>query len=168
MADKFEGSIHNPPIRGLTLAVKEPIGVVANILNDDFPLLSLITTLGANFAAGNASIIVPGQNTSLLATELYQLLETSDVPAGYINILTTKQNSLNKILAEHENIDGIWYFSENNNERLKVIQSTTSNLKRNWCPQSKNLDWSSKEEDFLEEFLYQSTQVKNIWIPYGE
>ncbi len=168
MADKFEGSIHNPPIRGLTLAVKEPIGVVANILNDDFPLLSLITTLGANFAAGNASIIVPGQNTSLLATELYQLLETSDVPAGYINILTTKQNSLNKILAEHENIDGIWYFSENNSERLKVIQSTTSNLKRSWCPQSKNLDWSSKEEDFLKEFLYQSTQVKNIWIPYGE
>ena len=168
MADKFEGSIHNPPIRGLTLAVKEPIGVVANILNDDFPLLSLITTLGANFAAGNASIIVPGQKTSLLATELYQLLETSDVPAGYINILTTKQNSLNKILAEHENIDGIWYFSENNNERLKVIQSTTSNLKRAWCPQSKNLDWSSKEEDFLQEFLYQSTQVKNIWIPYGE
>ncbi len=168
MADKFEGSIHNPPIRGLTLAVKEPIGVVANILNDDYPLLSLITTLGSNFAAGNASIIVPGQRTSLLATELYQLLETSDVPAGYINILTTKQNSLNKILSEHENIDGIWFFSENNNERLKVIQSTTSNLKRTWCPQSKNLDWSSKEEDFLEEFLYQSTQVKNIWIPYGE
>ena len=168
MADKFEGSIHNPPIRGLTLAVKEPIGVVANILNDDYPLLSLITTLGSNFAAGNASIIVPGQNTSLLATELYQLLETSDVPAGYINILTTKQNSLNKILSEHENIDGIWFFSENNNERLKVIQSTTSNLKRSWCPQSKNLDWSSKEEYFLEEFLYQSTQVKNIWIPYGE
>ncbi len=168
MADKFEGSIHNPPIRGLTLAVKEPIGVVANILNDDYPLLSLITTLGSNFAAGNASIIVPGQKTSLLATELYQLLETSDVPAGYINILTTKQNSLNKILSEHENIDGIWFFSENNNERLKFIQSTTSNLKRTWCPQSKNLDWSSKEEDFLEEFLYQSTQVKNIWIPYGE
>ncbi len=168
MADKFEGSIHNPPIRGLTLAVKEPIGVVANILNDDYPLLSLITTLGSNFAAGNASIIVPGQKTSLLATELYQLLETSDVPAGYINILTTKQNSLNKILAEHENIDGIWFFSENNNERLKIIQSTTSNLKRTWCPQSKNLDWSSKEKDFLEEFLYQSTQVKNIWIPYGE
>ncbi len=168
MADKFEGSIHNPPIRGLTLAVKEPIGVVANILNDDYPLLSLITTLGSNFAAGNASIIVPGQKTSLLATEIYQLLETSDVPAGYINILTTKQNSLNKILSEHENIDGIWFFSENNNERLKVIQSTTSNLKRSWCPQSKNLDWSSKEEYFLEEFLYQSTQVKNIWIPYGE
>ena len=58
--------------------------------------------------------------------------------------------------------------SNHNRERLKITQSTTSNLKRSWCPQSKNLDWSSKEEDFLEEFLYQSTQVKNIWIPYGE
>ena len=95
-------------------------------------------------------------------------MDTSDVPAGYINILTTKQNSLNKIIAEHENIDGIWYFSENNNERLKITQSTTSNLKRSWCPQSKNLDWSSNDDGFLQEFLHHSTQVKNIWIPYGE
>tara|TARA_A100001011_G_scaffold391133_1_gene475958 strand:+ start:74 stop:2434 length:2361 start_codon:yes stop_codon:yes gene_type:complete len=168
MADMFEGSIHNPPLRGLTLAVKEPIGVIANILDDNYPLLSLITTLGSNFASGNATIIIPGQKTSLLATELYQLLDTSDVPAGYINILTTKQNSLNKILSEHESIDGIWYFSENNIERLKLLQGTTSNLKRSWCPYSKNLDWSAKGEDFLKEFLYQSTQVKNIWIPYGE
>ena len=168
MTDKFEGNIHNPPIRGLTLAVKEPLGVIANILNDDFPLLSLTTILSSNFATGNASIIVPGQQTSLIATEFYQLLETSDVPAGYINILTTKQNSLNKILAEHENIDGIWCFSKDKSERLKIIQNTTSNLKRYWCPTSSNLDWTSKEEFFLDEFLYQSTQVKNIWIPYGE
>ena len=168
MADKFEGSIHNPPIRGLTLAVKEPIGVIANILNDDFPLLSLITTVASNFAVGNASIIIPGQKTSLLATEFYQLLETSDVPSGFINILTTKQNSLNKILAEHENIDGIWFFSDNDKERLSILQNTYSNLKRTWCPNSKNIDWFSKDENFLNEFLYQSIQVKNIWIPYGE
>ena len=168
MADKFEGSIHNPPIRGLTLAVKEPIGVIANILNNHFPLLSLITTLASNFAVGNASIIIPGQKTSLLATEFYQLLETSDVPSGFINILTTKQNSLNKILAEHENIDGIWFFSDNDKERLSILQNTYSNLKRTWCPNSKNIDWFSKDENFLNEFLYQSIQVKNIWIPYGE
>ena len=168
MADKFEGSIHNPPMRGLTLAVKEPIGVIANILEDNYPLLNLITTIGSNFTAGNASIIIPGEKTSLLATELYQILETSDIPAGYINILTTKQNSLNRILSEHENIDGIWYFSDNNVERLKILQNTSSNLKRSWCPYSKNLDWPSKDEAFLNEFLYQSTQVKNIWIPYGE
>ncbi len=168
MADKFEGNIHNPPMRGLTLAVKEPLGVMASILNDQFPLLSLVTVMGSIFATGNASIIIPGQKTSLISSEFYQLLDTSDVPSGLVNILTTKQNSLNKILAEHENINGIWLFSENNQERLIVSQNTVSNLKRYWCPKSNNLDWNSEEELFLNEFLYQSTQIKNIWIPYGE
>ena len=168
MADKFEGSIHNPPMRGLTLAVKEPIGLIASILNDQFPLLSLITVLSANFSVGNASIIIPGEKTSLIASEMYQLLDTSDVPSGYVNFLTTKQNSLNKILSEHENIDGIWLFSQSDIDRRKIIKNTISNLKRYWCPNSKNIDWYNNEEIFLNEFLYQSTQIKNIWIPYGE
>ena len=168
MADKFEGSIHNPPMRGLTLAVKEPIGLIASILNDQFPLLSLITVLSANFSAGNASIIIPGEKTSLIASEIYQLLDTSDMPSGYVNFLTTKQNSLNKILSEHENIDGIWLFSQSDIDRRKIIKNTISNLKRYWCPNSKNIDWYNNEEIFLNEFLYQSTQIKNIWIPYGE
>ena len=75
---------------------------------------------------------------------------------------------MNKILAEHENIDGIWFFSDNDRERLSILQNTHSNLKRSWCPNSKNIDWFSKDENFLNEFLYQSIQVKNIWIPYGE
>ncbi len=168
MADKFEGHIHNPPIRGLTLAVKEPIGVLASILNDQFPLLSLVTVLASNFAAGNANIILPGEKTSLIAAEMYKLLDTSDIPAGYINFLTTKQNNLNKILSEHENIDGIWLFSEDNKDRKLVINNSVSNLKRYWCPKSKNINWLNNEETFLNEFLHESTQIKNIWIPYGE
>ena len=74
MADKFEGNIHNPPIRGLTLAVKEPIGVIASILNNQFPLLSLVTILASNFATGNANIIMPSEKTSLIASEMYQIV----------------------------------------------------------------------------------------------
>ena len=168
MADKFEGHIHNPPIRGLTLAVKEPIGVIASILNNQFPLLSLVTILASNFATGNANIIIPAEKTSLIASEMYRLLETSDIPEGYINILTSKQDSLNKTISEHENIDGVWLFSESDNERKKVINYSVSNLKRYWCPKAKNVDWLNNEEIFLNEFLYESTQIKNIWIPYGE
>ena len=168
MADKFEGSIHNPPMRGLTLAMKEPLGVIASILNDDAPLLSLITLMASIFSTGNSNIIVPGQKTSLIATELYQVFDTSDVPAGYVNILTAKENELNKTLSQHENIEGIWYFGKNNNEKSNIISNTTSNLKRYWCPEEKNIDWANNSEQFLNEFLYQGTQVKNIWIPYGE
>ena len=168
MADKFEGLIHNPPLRGLTMAVKEPIGVITSILDDNQPLLSLSTVMSAVFANGNTNIIVPSEKTALIGTSMYQVFDTSDVPAGYINILTAKQNELNLTLAQHENIDGIWAFSENAKTRSSIIKETAFNLKRFWCPKNKNIDWSSNSEEFLLEFLYQGSQVKNIWIPYGE
>ena len=168
MADKFEGVIHNPPLRGLTLAMKESLGVLSTILSDNQPLLSLITTLGSSFATGNSNIIVPGQKTSLIATELYQVLDTSDVPGGYINILTSIQEGLNTTLSQHENIDAIWYFGNSHTSKTQIIKNSVSNLKRYWCPEEKNIDWSNTSKNFLDEFLFQSTQVKNIWLPYGE
>jgi len=168
MADKFEGNVHNPPMRGLTLAMKEPLGVMTSILSDDSPLLNLVTVMGSVFSTGNTNIIVPGQKTSLIATELYQVLDTSDVPGGYVNILTAKENELNKTLSQHENIEGIWYFGADSAQRSEIVKNTTSNIKRYWCPEEKHIDWTNASEEFLNEFLYQSTQVKNIWIPYGE
>ena len=168
MADKFEGNVHNPPMRGLTLAMKEPLGVMTSILSDDSPLLNLVTVMGSVFSTGNANIIVPGQKTSLIATELYQVLDTSDVPGGYVNILTAKENELNKTLSQHENIEGIWYFGADSAQRSEIVKNTTSNIKRYWCPEEKHIDWTNASEEFLNEFLHQSTQVKNIWIPYGE
>ena len=168
MADKFEGNVHNPPMRGLTLAMKEPLGVMTSILSDDSPLLNLVTVMGSVFSTGNANIIVPGQKTSLIATELYQVLDTSDVPGGYVNILTAKENDLNGTLSQHENIEGIWYFGADSAQRSDIVKNTTSNLKRYWCPEEKHIDWANTSEELLNEFLYQSTQVKNIWIPYGE
>jgi len=168
MADKFEGKVHNPPMRGLTLAMKEPLGVMTSIISDDSPLLNLVTVMGSVFSTGNANIIVPGQKTSLIATELYQVLDTSDVPGGYVNILTAKENELNKTLSQHENIEGIWYFRADSEQRSEIVKNTTSNIKRYWCPEEKHIDWTNTSEEFLNEFLHQSTQIKNIWIPYGE
>ena len=126
------------------------------------------TSPGSIFSTGNTNIIVPGQKTSLIASELYQVFDTSDVPEGYINILFSKENELNSTLSKHENIHGIWYFGKNDKEKSLIIKNTTSNLKRFWCPDEKDIDWLSNKKPFLEEFLYQSTQIKNIWIPYGE
>ena len=154
MADKFEGTIHNPPIRGLTLAMKEPLGVIATILDDSDPLLSLITVLGSIFATGNSHIIIPGQKTSLIATELYQVLDTSDVPGGYVNILTSIQDELNVTLSQHENVEGIWYFGGSSKSKTAIIQNSISNLKRYWIPNENNIDWFNNSKRFLDEFLY--------------
>ena len=67
-----------------------------------------------------------------------------------------------------ENIDGIWYFGHEHSQKSIVKKNSISNLKRFWCPDEKNIDWFSNNNQFLNEFLYQSTQIKNIWIPYGE
>ena len=131
-------------------------------------LINIITNLGSIFSTGNTNIIVPGQKTSLIASELYQVFDTSDVPEGYINILFSKENELNSTLSKHENIDGIWYFGKSLEAQSDIISNSISNLKRYWCPEEKNIDWSNSTNQFLDEFLYQSTQIKNIWIPYGE
>ena len=130
MADKFEGLIHNPPMRGLTMAVKEPTGVITSILDDNQPLLSLSTVMSSVFANCNTNIIVPSEHTSLIATSMYQVFDTSDVPAGSLYILTAKQNELNLTLAQHEKIDGIWAFSGDTKTQYSIIKETDFNLNR--------------------------------------
>ena len=111
---------------------------------------------------------MPSENTSLIATSFYHAVETSDIPACSINIVTAKENELNETLTQHENIDGIWIFSNNAKVRSSIIHGTVFNLKRYWCPKNNNIDWSNNDEEFLNQFLYEGSQVKNIWIPYGE
>ena len=84
------------------------------------------------------------------------------------DILTTQTNELNDTLTEHENIHGIWAFSGDTRVRSSIIHGTVFNLKRYWCPKNNNIDWSNSSEEFLNEFLFEGSQVKNIWIPYGE
>ena len=126
------------------------------------------TTIKNLGLTNHGSYKTPAQKTSLIATSLYQVFETSDIPAGSINILTAKENELNTTLSQHENIQGIWAFSGNSKIRSTIIKDTVFNLKRFWCPKNNFIDWSNDSEEFLNEFLYESSQVKNIWIPYGE
>ena len=66
------------------------------------------------------------------------------------------------------NAEKLYKIISDDKERKQVINNSVSNLKRYWCPKSKNINWLNNEENFLNEFLHESTQIKNIWIPYGE
>jgi aldehyde dehydrogenase (NAD+) len=166
-ADKWDGAVHHTPFRNVTLAMPEPIGVMGIVCPDEFPLLGLVSTIMPAVALGNTVIAVPSESSPLAATDFYQVLETSDVPAGVLNIVTGKRDELTEVLAAHDDVDGIWYFgSAAGSEQVERLAA--GNMKRTWVNYGHRRAWDVPGESQGEEFLRHATQVKNIWIPYGE
>jgi aldehyde dehydrogenase (NAD+) len=157
--------VHSVPIRGVALAMNEPIGVVGVACPDEAPLLGLISLVAPLIATGNTVIVIPSEPHPLAATDLYQVFETSDLPGGVVNIVTGARDALAKVLAEHDDVEAMWYCGSD--EGVKMVElASASNMKRTFCPTS-GADWFSDENEGRE-FLRESVQVKNIWIPYGE
>ncbi|MBI2255089.1 MAG: aldehyde dehydrogenase family protein [Proteobacteria bacterium] len=166
-ADKFEGSVHAPPLRGVALAMNEPIGVVGIVCPDEAPLLSFISLLAPVIAMGNRAVIVPSERHPLAATDFYQVLETSDVPAGVVNIVTGAAKDLAKTLADHDDVDAIWAFSTKEIATL-AEKLSVGNLKRVLTDHGLLTDWFDQTAAEGPILLRHAVQVKNIWIPYGE
>jgi aldehyde dehydrogenase (NAD+) len=166
-ADKYDGSVHQPPIRGVALAMNEAIGVMGIACPDGSPLLAFISMLAPVIAMGNRAVVVPSQRYPLVATDFYQVLETSDVPAGVVNIVTGERELLSKVLAEHNQVDGLWYHGTAAGSKA-VEEASVGNLKRTWVNHGRARDWLSGEQGAGKQFLREACQVKNIWIPYGD
>ncbi len=166
-ADKYDGSVHQPPISGVALAMHEALGIVGIACPDGSPLLALISMLAPVIALGNRAVVLPSQRYPLIGTDFYQVLETSDVPAGVVNIVTGERALLSKVLAEHNQVDGLWYHGTAEGSKV-VEQASVGNLKRTWVNQGRARDWMSSEQGQGKQFLREACQVKNIWIPYGD
>jgi aldehyde dehydrogenase (NAD+) len=165
-ADKWDGAVHSVPIRGVALAMNEPIGVTGVACPDEAPLLGFISLVAPLIATGNTVIAIPSEPHPLAATDLYQVFETSDLPDGVVNIVTGARDTLAKVLADHDDVEAMWYCGSA--EGVKMVEmASASNMKRTWCP-SHATDWFSDEEGEGREYLREAVQVKNIWIPYGE
>ncbi len=165
-ADKFEGTVHLPPMRGLALAVPEPVGVVGVVCPPEAPLLGFISTIAPLIATGNRVVALPSEPHPLSATDFYQVVETSDVPPGVLNIVTGNTDTLACDLAKHNDVKAVWVFGSA--ELSKTVEHlSTGNLKRVFTDYGRAWDWSSSITEG-EAFLRQATQIKNIWVPYGE
>ncbi len=166
-ADKYDGLVHHTPFRNVTLAMPEPIGVVGVACPEGWPLLGFISTVLPLIALGNTVIAIPSTGAPLAATDLYQVFDTSDLPAGVVNIVTGRRDELAPVLAAHDDVDGLWYFGSREGS-AEVERLAAGNMKRTWVDLGNSPDWSDPRQSEGDEFLERSTQVKNIWIPYGE
>ncbi len=166
-SDKFEGDVHRPPLRGVVLAMKEAIGVIGIACPDEYPLLGFISLIAPAIAMGNTIIVIPSQQSPLSATDFYQVLETSDLPDGVVNIVTGDRDTLSQVLADHDDVDAMWYFGPL--EGCKRVElASAGNMKRTWVSYGHPRNWLDPARGEGEEFLREATQVKNIWVPYGE
>ncbi|MBZ9861039.1 aldehyde dehydrogenase family protein [Mesorhizobium sp. CA12] len=166
LTDKFEGRVHQPPARVVTLALHEPVGVVGIVAPDNQPLLGFISLVAPALAMGNTVVAVPSERHPLLATDLYQVIEYSDIPAGAINIVTGRGAELAGVLAKHDDVDGLWVFADADT-CAKAEADSIGNLKRVWTGNGRSLDWASGEAAG-EVFLRRAIEVKNVWVPYGD
>ena len=166
-ADKFGGTIQETPLRGVTMAVMEAIGVIGIVCPNDAPLLGMVSLVAPAIARGNTVIVIPSSSYPLSATDFYQVLDTSDVPDGVINIITGNQAHLTKTLVEHDAVDALWYFGDVEGSQQVEFRSA-SNMKRTWVSNGNGRDWYDPQQGAGETFLRHATQVKNIWIPNGD
>jgi aldehyde dehydrogenase (NAD+) len=166
-ADKFDGAVHNPPSRTIAIAMNEAIGTVGVVTPNDAPLLGLLSLVLPNLAAGNSSIVVPSETYPLIVGDLYQIFDTSDLPDGTVNLVTGRTTELLKTIAEHDDVDAVWCFSDAANAASAKLFSA-GNLKQVFTNEGRVIDWYDPKQAEGRWFLQHATQVKNVWVPYGE
>ena len=166
-ADKFDGAVHNPPFRMIAIAMNEPIGTVGIVCPPEVPLLGFVSLVMPALAMGNTVVAIPSETYPLITGDLYQLFDTSDVPAGAVNLVTGPVGQLLRVLAEHDDVDAIWSFTDESSASAAKAYST-GNLKQVWTNEGRAIDWFDSKQSEGRWFLEHATQVKNIWVPYGE
>ena len=166
-ADKLDGAVHNPPFRNIAIAMNEPIGTVGVICPNEVPLLGFFSLVMPLIAMGNTVVALPSETYPLIAGDLYQLFDTSDVPGGVVNIVTGYRSQLLKTLTEHDDVDAIWCYGDEPTVAAAKGMST-GNLKQVWTNEGRSIDWFNPKIAEGRWFLEHATQIKNIWVPYGE
>uniref|UniRef100_A0A8D0GG21 Aldehyde dehydrogenase domain-containing protein n=1 Tax=Sphenodon punctatus TaxID=8508 RepID=A0A8D0GG21_SPHPU len=166
-SDKYGGAVQETPLYGAALLCREPVGVVGVVCPDDSPLLSFVSLLAPAIARGNAVVMVASECSPLPALDFYQVLDTSDVPGGVVNIITGGREHLSRVLAEHQDVQAVWYFGTQ--EGSKFIEwASAGNLKQTWVNYGAERHWADPTQGSGEEFLHHATQCKSIWLPMGE
>ena len=166
-ADKFDGAVHNPPMRNVSIAMNESLGTVGVICPAEFPLLGFFTLALPLIAAGNTVVAVPSESYPLITADLYQVFETSDLPGGVLNIVAGRSTELLKVLAEHDDLDAIWCYGDA--EMCATAKSlSVGNLKQVWTNEGRQIDFFDNTQSEGRWYLEHAHQVKNIWVPYGE
>ena len=163
--DKYQAlfsSVNPTNSSHFNFSVQEPTGVVGVMAPEGSALLGLVSVVAPVIAGGNTCIVVASENMPLPAVTFAEVLATSDLPGGVVNLLTGFRSELIKPLVSHMDINAIVVTDVTKEERTMLDGEATCNLKRTIYP--KVTDWSSA--DAQSPYMILDTQeVKTTWHP---
>ncbi|MCH8903887.1 MAG: aldehyde dehydrogenase family protein [Bacteroidetes bacterium] len=166
-ADKYQqifSSVNPVNASYFNFSVPEPTGVVGIIAPEEFSFIGLISNIIPAILGGNTCVVLASESMPLTAISFAEVLQSSDVPAGVVNILTGFEKELVSHFSGHMDVNAIIY-TRNDPAQIKAIQiSATSNLKRIHIRKDQN--WMSPESQ-NPYIILDNQEIKTIWHPIG-
>ena len=162
--DKYQqlfGSINPVATSHFNFSVPEPTGVVSIVADEHFSLLGLVSVIMPVIAGGNTCIVLASETNPLCSITFAEVLATSDLPGGVVNILTGKSKELHTHFASHMDVNAVVYCRENADEAKTIAELSSLNVKRSFMWQK---DWTKAEHENPYLFL-DLQEINTTWHP---
>lgn len=170
-ADKYVqcfGSVNPVAAPFFNFTLPEPIGVVGVIAPDECPLLGLVSKIAPAIISGNAVVVVASETAPLTAITFAEVLATSDVPAGVVNILTGLRKELLPVMAGHMGVHAIDYSGTHADEIARMQQEAPANVKRIIVRETpKGRQWFDAALGQSPYWITKLCEMKTAWHPIG-
>ncbi len=155
------GTVNPVASSHFNFSVPEPTGVVAMVASEESSLLGLVSIIAPCIAGGNTCIVLASNSKPLCSVTFAEVLATSDVPGGVVNILTGTSNELFAHFSNHMDVNAVVYCRDNAEEKIKIAQNSSLNVKRAFFW---NKDWikAENENPYL---ILDLQEIKTTWHP---
>jgi len=164
--DKFQqlfGTVNPVASSHFNFSVPEPTGVVSILAPQETSLLGLVSVIAPVIAGGNTCVVLASEHKPLCAVTFAEIIHSSDVPGGVINIVTGKLSELVKYLADHMDINAIVYCEDDNAMQKLIGEKASLNVKRTFLYNKVN--WWNEDEGQSPYFIMDTQEIKTTWHP---
>ena len=164
-SDKFQqifSSVNPVASHHFNFSVLEPLGVVSVISSNESALLGLVSTIAPIIVGGNTCVVLSSENNPMVSISFAEVLNTSDVPHGVVNILTGKRKELIHHFASHMDVNAVSYCGENDEEIQELEKVSVENLKRVRINRGTNWNEDKGQSPY---YIERFQETKTIWHP---
>ncbi|MEC7863822.1 MAG: aldehyde dehydrogenase family protein [Bacteroidota bacterium] len=164
-SDKFQqifSSVNPVASNHFNFSVLQAMGVISVISPNEYPLLGLISVVAPIIVGGNTCVVLSSEENPMVSISFAEVINTSDVPSGVVNILTGKRKELINHFASHKDVNMMIYCGENNEEIKEIEKLSIENLKR--IKIYKRKTWNDNK-DQSPYFIEKCQEIKTTWHP---